>query len=269
MKRAHCDFSEKSPDRKMDQSSRHPHLLAGLIRDCYYSRMEISTWQEAQKNELAVWRRTVSDVGDVLAEIEETATLVRFGTLHGLDASASVLELGIGPLGIGWSALTSPKRAVGVDPLARLAISTGDDSVDQFVTDLQTRTDFLQADATTRLPLEEGSFDLVVCDNVVDHTQDPRAILAEGRRLVRSEGRLLFSVNVFSAIGLMKWRHVTRRLHPTDSNVLCHPHSFVEGALGRLLSDAGWQILVTDAPRGTLRRATGHSYRVRAIARPT
>ena len=130
--------------------------------------MEISTWKEAQKNELAVWQRTVNDAGEVLAEITETATLVRFGTKHGLGASASVLELGVGPLGIGWSALTPTTRAVGVDPLARLAINTGNDKLDQFVKDLQTRTVFLQADATTRLPLDEASFDLIVCDNVVD-----------------------------------------------------------------------------------------------------
>jgi len=230
--------------------------------------MEISTWEAAQKNELAIWQHTANDVAEVLAEIAETATLVRFGTLHGLGASANVLELGIGPLGIGWSALTPTTRAVGVDPLARLAIDTGDHNIDRLVTDLQARTDFLQADATRRLPLDEASFDLVVCDNVVDHTQNPRAILAESRRLVRTDGRLLFSVNVFSAIGHMKWRHVTRRLHPREPNVLCHPHSFVEGALGRLLSGAGWQILVTDAPGGIMRRAAGHSYRVRAIARP-
>jgi SAM-dependent methyltransferase len=230
--------------------------------------MEISTWKEAQKNELAVWQRTVNDASEVLAEITETATLVRFGTQHGLGASASVLELGVGPLGIGWSALTPTTRAVGVDPLARLAVNTGNDTVDQLVKDLQARSVFLQADATTRLPLDEASFDLIVCDNVVDHTQDPRAILAEGRRLVRSDGRLLFSVNVFSTIGCMKWRHVTRRLHPLDSNVLCHPHSFVEGDLGGLLSSAGWRTLLTDSPRGPMRRVVGHSYRVRAIARP-
>src|ERR1700676_826327 len=224
--------------------------------------MEISVWKEAQKNELAVWQCTVNDVGDVLADIAETATLVRFGTQHGLGTSANVLELGIGPLGIGWSALKPATRAVGIDPLARLAVNTGNDKVDRFVRDLQTRTDFLQADATTRLPLDEASFDLIVCDNVVDHTQDPRAILAEGRRLVRSDGRLLFGVNVFSAIGCMKWRHVTRRLHPLDSNVLCHPHSFVEGDLGGLLSSAGWQMLLTDSPGGTTRRVAGHSYRV-------
>jgi SAM-dependent methyltransferase len=230
--------------------------------------VEISTWEKAQTSELAVWQNTVSDVSKVLAEITETADLVHFGSQYGLDACKSVLELGIGPLGIGWSALTPVSRAVGVDPLERLTINTGSDEVDEFVAGLQKRTDFMQADATKPLPMDGASFDLVVCDNVVDHTQSPVAILAEGRRLVRSDGRLLFSVNAFSAIGLMKWRYVTRRLHPQHTNVLCHPHSFIEGSISGLLSRAGWQVLVTDAPRGTMRRVTGHSYRVRAIARP-
>jgi SAM-dependent methyltransferase len=229
--------------------------------------MQTSTWQEAQENELAVWQHTVSDISDLLDEIAETATLVRFGTQHGLGTSANVLELGIGPLGIGWSSFTPTTRAVGVDSLTRLTVNTSDDSIDRFFKEMQGRTDFLQADATARLPMDDASFDLIVCENVVDHTQDPRAVLAEGRRLVRPGGHLLFGVNVFSIIGIMKWRHVTRRLHPRDSNVLCHPHSFLENDVVGLLSSAGWKTLVTDSPRGTLHRVVGHSYRVRAIAR--
>jgi SAM-dependent methyltransferase len=231
--------------------------------------MKTSMWEEAQENELAVWQSTANDISALVDEIAETATLVRFGTQHGLDASANVLELGIGPLGIGWSAFTPTARAVGVDPLPRLTVNTSDDSIDRFFKELQTRTDFLQADATARLPLDDASFDLIVCENVVDHTQDPRAVLAEGRRLVRPDGHLLFGVNVFSIIGLMKWRHVTRRLRPRHPNVLCHPHSFISNDLGRLLSSAGWKTLVTDAPGGIMHRVAGHSYRVRTIARPS
>jgi SAM-dependent methyltransferase len=230
--------------------------------------MQTSRWAEAQENELAVWNRTVNDLSDLLDEIAETATLVRFGTQNGLGASANVLELGIGPLGIGWSAFTPTTRAVGVDSLARLMVNTSDDSVDRFFKELQGRTDFLQADATARLPIDDASFDLIVCENVVDHTQDPRAVLAEGRRLVKPDGRLLFGVNVFSVIGIMKWRQVTRRLQPRHPNVLCHPHSFLESDLDGLLSSAGWKTLVTDAPGGTMHRVAGRSYRVRAIARP-
>lgn len=230
--------------------------------------METSTWREAQRNERNVWHRTVGDIAGIFSEIGDTASLVAFGKRHGLEACQHVLELGIGPLGIGWSALTPTVRAVGVDPLALLKSNTRNESVDRFVGELQRRTEFLQADATQQLPLDPASFDLVVCENVVDHTQDPGAILKEARRLVRPDGRLLFGVNVFSLIGIMKWRHVTRRLHPRAQNVLCHPHSFVEGDLEDLLSGTGWRVLFTDAPKGIIHRLVGHSYPVRAIARP-
>ena len=230
--------------------------------------METSRWEKAQENELAIWQRTVSGAVDVLAEITEAAALVHFGKKHGLAVDAAVVEQGIGSIGIGWAAFSSPTKAIGIDPLPRLAIVTGDENVDRFVTDLQRRTEFLQADATSPLPLDDGSFDLIVCDNVVDHSQDPRAILAEGRRIVRSNGRLLFGVNVFSIIGRLKWRQVTRRLHPSDPNVLCHPHSFLVGDLGGLLSSAGWEILVTDDTRSAWQRVTGDAQRVRMVARP-
>ncbi len=230
--------------------------------------MKTSRWEEAQKNELTIWQRTVTDAADVLAEMAEAASLVRFGKAHGLASGATVAELGIGPMGIGWAAFASSPRSIGIEPLPQLTISTGDKDIDRFVTDLQQRTEFLQADATRRLPVDDGSFDLIVCDNVVDHAQDPRAILAEGRRIVRSDGRLLFGVNVFSTIGRLKWRQVTRRLHPQHPNVVCHPHSFLTGDLSPLLSSAGWQVLVSDDHRSAWQHLTGHGYRVRMVARP-
>jgi SAM-dependent methyltransferase len=230
--------------------------------------METSRWEQAQENELAIWQHTVSEVADVLAEIAEAASMVSFGKRHGLAADATVVELGIGPMGIGWAAFAQAARAIGIDPLPQLTIATGDGNADRFVMDLQQRTEYLQADATRQLPLDDGSFDLVVCDNVVDHAQDPRAILAEGRRIVRSDGRLLFGVNVFSLIGRLKWRQLTRRLHAQAPNVLCHPHSFLEGELGGLLSSAGWEIIVRDSRRGSWQRLAGRAYRVRVIAKP-
>jgi SAM-dependent methyltransferase len=230
--------------------------------------VETSRWDEAQENELAIWNRTVNEPADVLAEIADAGAMVNFGKKNGLGVCKAVLELGIGPMGIGWAAFAPSASAIGVDPLPRLRIATGDDNVDRFATELQQRSEFLQADATQRLPLDDGSCDLIVCDNVIDHTQDPRAILAEGRRIVRSGGRLLFGVNVFSAIGCLKWRQVTRRLRPQDANVLCHPHSFREGHLRSLLGSAGWEILASDGNRTSSQRLIGHAYRVRLIARP-
>lgn len=231
--------------------------------------MEITRWEAAQQNELAIWQRTVRNAADVFAEIAETTALVRFGREYGLAAGSAVLELGIGPMGIGWAAFASATKAVGIDPLPRLTVDTGDSGVDRFVFDLQERTEFLQADATNRLPLDDGSFDLIVCDNVIDHSQDPEAILSEGRRLVKPDGRLLFGVNVFSVAGRLKWRQVTQRLHPREAGVLCHPQSFVQRDLGGLLSKAGWRIIADDGRRTARQRLYGRAYRVRLVARPT
>lgn len=230
--------------------------------------METVRWLDAQQNELAVWQRTVREVPEVLAEMAEAAALVRFGKKHGLATYSEVAELGIGPMGIGWAAFAQCTTALGVDPLPMLRIATGDENIDRFAAELQGRIDFLQADATEKLPLEEGTFDLIVCDNVVDHAQDPVGILAEARRIVRAEGRLLFGVNVFSVVGLLKWRQLTRRLHPAEPNVVCHPHSFLERDLGKLLATAGWEKIASDSHSNRMHRLAAPAYRVRVIARP-
>lgn len=224
------------------------------------------TWARAQREELRVWEHTASRPDNVLSEIAEVAGLVAFGAEHGLHTATDVIELGIGPLGIGWGALIRPSgRCIGVDPLPRLEVTSGVPEVDQLVTQLQGWTEFVQLDATRELPYEAGSFDLVVCDNVVDHTQDPAAILREAHRLLRAGGRLLFGVNVFSSLGIIKWRQVTTRLHPDDPNTLCHPHSFTVDEARELLRAAGFAIDAETVP-GTRTRLIGRAFRYRALA---
>ena len=45
------------------------------------------------------------------------------------------------------------------------------------------------------LPFEDGSFDLVLCDNVVDHAGNPRRIVEEIARVLKPSGLLYFTVN--------------------------------------------------------------------------
>lgn len=223
-------------------------------------------WESAQTKELSYWEGTVTSVAAVLSEIEEVTRLEEFGTICGsIGNVGAVVELGVGPLGVGWSAIGHADKAVGVDPLPRLVVSTGDQVVDEFARTLQERAEYLQADATKPIPLDPGVFDLVVCDNVIDHTQDPEAILVEAARLAKPGGTLLFGVNVYSALGLVKWRQVTRRLHPHDFNVICHPHSFREDHLPGLLASAGWRITYRDSTP-VRQRISGRVYRARLIA---
>lgn len=225
-----------------------------------------SYWREAQREELAVWQRTASSSHAALKELAEVAELMEYafsgGVGRGLD---SIVDVGVGPLGVGLGALFGAQQAVAVDPLPRLAPDTGVPALDGMVATLQAAANYLEADATVVLPLDGASFRLVVCDNVIDHTQDPVAVLKECRRLARDDGHLVFGVNVFSRLGLLKWRQLTRRRHRDSPLVLCHPHSFLEKDVAELLGEAGWRLVHWQRSR-LAQRWVGHQYRVRVIA---
>jgi 2-polyprenyl-3-methyl-5-hydroxy-6-metoxy-1,4-benzoquinol methylase len=86
------------------------------------------------------------------------------------------------------------------------------------------------------LPFEDGAFDLVVCTEVLEHLDEPRAALGE---LVRvSRGRVLVTVphEPFFRLGnLARGRHV-RRLGSTPG----HRWTWTRRGLLGLLPDARW-----------------------------
>ena len=103
--------------------------------------------------------------------------------------NAKVLEVGSGAHGLifGFGA----GLGVGVDPLA----------VDykRLFPSLQDQTTTLAA-IGEELPFEDGSFDVVLSDNVIDHAERPLAILDELVRVLRPGGLLYFTVNVHHPI---------------------------------------------------------------------
>jgi SAM-dependent methyltransferase len=50
------------------------------------------------------------------------------------------------------------------------------------------------------LPFRDEAFDLVICDNVVDHAEGPATIVSELIRVLKPEGGLYFTVNVHHPI---------------------------------------------------------------------
>ncbi len=58
---------------------------------------------------------------------------------------------------------------------------------------LSGRADFMAGDAAARLPLDDGSVDVVTCFDAINHLPDRRKVLAEWRRVLRPGGRLLFT----------------------------------------------------------------------------
>jgi SAM-dependent methyltransferase len=118
----------------------------------------------------------------VLATMLESSGRVRtllegFGTI---GEGARVVEVGSGAHGLifGFGA----RRGVGIDPLA---------------VSYRTLFPMWQPRAATiaaigeQLPFSDGSIDVVLCDNVVDHAESPRRIVEEIARILRPGG--LFS----------------------------------------------------------------------------
>ena len=96
---------------------------------------------------------------------------------------------------------------------------------------------------TMELPLEPGSFDVVLGGDVIEHLRDPVAALARLRPLLRPDGRLVLSTpNVANwAIRLSllggRWRY-------TDRGILdrSHTHLFTRATLAETLERAGYEV---------------------------
>ena len=98
---------------------------------------------------------------------------------------AAVLEVGSGAHGLIFFFEAGDK--VGVDPLA--------DEYRKLFPVWQDRARTVAAFGE-RLPFDDASFDVVLCDNVVDHAESPRRIVEEIARVLRPGGLLYFTVNV-------------------------------------------------------------------------
>jgi SAM-dependent methyltransferase len=81
------------------------------------------------------------------------------------------------------------------------------------------------------LPWPDGTFDLVTCLDVIEHTPDDRCTLAELRRVTRAGGHLLVTVPAYPRL----W---------SQHDVACrHYRRYTRASLGAAFSAAGWLAL--------------------------
>jgi 2-polyprenyl-3-methyl-5-hydroxy-6-metoxy-1,4-benzoquinol methylase len=97
------------------------------------------------------------------------------------------------------------------------------------------------------LPFERGSFDVVLCGDLVEHLRDPGAFLERARPLLRADGRLVLSTpnvaNWANRLGLLagRWTY-------SDRGILdrTHLHLFTRASLVETLEDAGYDVAEID-----------------------
>jgi SAM-dependent methyltransferase len=100
---------------------------------------------------------------------------------------------------------------------------------------------------TMELPLEPGSFDAIVCGDLIEHLRDPRTFLARIRPLLRVDGRLVLSTpNI--ANWAMRLGLLFGRFRYTEWGILdrTHTHLFTRKTLQECLGGAGYCVSAFD-----------------------
>jgi len=132
-------------------------------------------------------------------------------------AAGRVLELGMGP-GLNLP-FYDPAKVTKVD-----AVEPSDEmrkKAEEAAKSVGLKTDIRSGRAET-LPYDAGAFDCIVCTFTLCSVQDPAAALAEARRVLKPDGRLIFCEHGLAPDpNVVKWQ---RRIEPVWKHIAggCH-----------------------------------------------
>jgi SAM-dependent methyltransferase len=161
--------------------------MPGWIQNAHRRRARRARDRQASYQAVSARQRT--------ADVTRTEALyaARALTIHALvnrfaplPPSPRVVEVGCGGVGV-VSYLPDAGLRIGVDPLAL--------EYQRWYARWPRRA-AMGAAAGEALPFRDAAFDLVLCDNVIDHAERPSSIVSELCRVLRPGGVLFFTVNV-------------------------------------------------------------------------
>jgi SAM-dependent methyltransferase len=93
------------------------------------------------------------------------------------------------------------------------------------------------------IPFSADIFDLVICNNVLDHVFEPQKLLCEVRRTLRTGGLFFLSVDVYPRATYMQ--RVSREA-AGDVVDPCHPHTYTNEILRDAVEEIGFQVLTAE-----------------------
>jgi len=201
-------------------------------------------WQKAQSYEEAWWQDIRDSIEldylqDYAAELADNLS----GILT-IRSDTKILEIGSGPAGI-LTFLKSDHRFA-IDPLESFFAT-----VEKFAAYRDPQVNYFDG-RSEELPFEDGMFDLIIIDNVLDHCEDIPAVFAEMRRVAKQGAVVYLRLNVYHV-----WGKIVRRLAELFQIDEGHPHTFSKADLERYFRQYDFEIL-KKKNRGFLKTWTKH-----------
>jgi 2-polyprenyl-3-methyl-5-hydroxy-6-metoxy-1,4-benzoquinol methylase len=231
-------------------------------------------WQLAQNAERRFWKEAIGQPEELLHLVEEKYAFIAKirkacpDALRPPKRPGRVLEVGIGPLGVGVATLLEDEctwNVTGVDPLPRMDELAVPEVVVNFYNALRRRPiNYVQL-AAEQFSAARNSFDLAICYNVLDHVQDPALILKNIFEMLVRGGYFALYVTTISVYS--KCRRTVLRKFDTP-----HPYKFDIWQVFRFLKDSGFEIVWYEKKsRETIRRLFGRGprYLVVVARKPT
>lgn len=204
----------------------HPDLqnrLAGLPREgevfvCRQVDLGSDDWKVYQERELKYWQDNYDSGGYPDYKESFYRTLSRFEVEPSFFSGKRVLEIGCGPQGFSAGLVQlvqkQPEILVIVDSLL--------DKYQDFPTfSLFGNKAVKIAAPGEEIPVPSDFFDIVFCQNVLDHVNKPAKVVGETLRVLRQGGTALVSVHTLSVF-FKVFEPLIRKL---DTN---HPHHFTD-----------------------------------------
>lgn len=156
---------------------------------------------------------------------------------------SKILELGSGPHGVSF--FHSKGIRIALDPLATFYYR-------EFSFYQKGKGARIVEGRGENLPFSDQTFDFVISDNVLDHTENPDRILAEIRRVLASDGLLLLTVHVhhwaYSAVNSLFNLFLSIKIAFNFPNFRTHPYFFTPKALERRILKNDFKICYKDIP---------------------
>jgi SAM-dependent methyltransferase len=238
--------------------------------------IEQQRWELAQSSENAYWQSlTITELLRISAEKPAFLELLHVGLQQQLFDDREIMEIGVGPLGISLLSFYQNKQKIKqltkIEPLPQQFLADFAVAHEQWATPLIQWLDSLAREGEyIHSPGEkleyENQFDTVVIYNVLDHVQQPEAILRNAYRALRPGGYILIGVDCRSVLGQFKFEQILRRTAKGTTMIDAHPYSFLPSHVTQILNKCGFQNTMTYGLPGLSGKILGSCFRPAFVA---